>query len=233
MKTNLLLVTRIPSIIHYCDTNLTYPEVNQLLKTKAVYYHLYRNKLYFIGDSEVIKRIFGSEGVDVEITTLNLNDDILNENWHILRVVLYKSIRHFLFRKGFEFHRKYRDRAYIVEKRRYNPVTLVYNYSDQGKPAFVHEGFTFFFKLYDSKIYLGMNPCIVITSDGTNIIHPTDLSHDKYPEYKKWFIDKRYNSKIREMVNTFVDMLSNEMNKIIIPVFDDQLEIDNKFVEID
>ena len=120
----------------------------------------------------------------------------------------------------------------MVKERKHNLVTLIYNYSENGKSAFVHEGFNFFLRLYNDNIYLGINPCVVITSDGINNIKPRDLSQQKYKEYKKWFVDRRYNSKIRDLLNTFIFLLSDNNDAISIPTFNGLFVIENKFLEI-
>ena len=233
MRTNLLPVTVVPSTVFLCELNLSYRQVIRLFKSKPVYFHLSRNILYFIGDPKLVRSTL--ETLDITPTTneIKIDKDFIEKNWNVFRVLLYKVLRHFLYIKGFRFHERFKDRAFMVREKRYGPRTLIYDYSEENKPAFVHEGFNFFLRLYNNEIFLGLNPCVTVTRDGMSCISPKDLSYDKFFQYKTYFVDRRYNSKIREMFNIFVDVLCGEIGKIIVPTFNGNIEIDGEVVELE
>lgn len=231
MKTNLLKITKLPFALYTVELNLTYPEVIQLFKSKPIYFHKHRSRLYFVGDPELVKVALGNE--DVEIGKIDTDSTFVTNNWHIMRVLLYKILRFFLYKHGFGFHARFKNRVFMVRDKRYGTETLIYDYSDGANPAFVHEGFNFFFRLFGQEVFLGLDPCVVITRDGKNHIRVKDLSSSKYKEYKKWFIDRRYNSTTRRMFNTFTSYLCNGSTKVIIPVFSGQVEIDGGAIEIE
>ena len=232
MKTNLLRIIKLPSTVYMLESGLTYSEIIQLLKSKPVYFHLDRKKLYFIGDPEIVKATLKKEDITVEIEKTEIDSAFIMGNWHILRVLLYKILRYFLHKRGFGFHTRFKNRVFMVKYKRYGPVTLIYDYSNTTGPAFVHEGFNFFFRLYGQEVFFGVDPCVVVTRDGKNPVTAKDLSPNKYKEYKKRFIDKRFNSITRRMFNTFVDLLCNGNTKMVIPVFGGEVEIDGGAIEL-
>lgn len=233
MKTNLLKITKLPSVIYTNECDLTYSEVIQLLKSKPVYFHVDKNKLYFIGDPEIVKTALKKKDINLKTEKIDVDGTFIADNWHIMRVLLYKILRHFLHKRGFGFHTRFKNRVFMVRDKRYGPVTLIYDYSDGDNPAFVHEGFNFFFKLYGHEVFFGLDPCVVVTKDGKNPIRARDLLPDKYKEYKKRFVDRRFNSVTRRMFNTFVKLLCNGSTKVIMPVFNGQVEVEGDAVEID
>ena len=232
MKTNLLSVTSVPSIVYSSEFNLSYLQAIQFFKAKPIYFHLSRNTLYFLGDPDLVGSTLETLDMASAIDEAKVDQDFIKTNWPVFRVLIYKVFRHFLYMKGFRFHSKFKNRAFMVKERRYGWRTLIYDYSEQNKPAFVHEGFNFFLRLYNDEVFLGLNPCVTVTRDGVNCISPKDLSYNKFMEFKTYFVDRRYNSKIREMFNIFVDMLCGEIGKIIVPTFSGNIEIDGNAVEL-
>lgn len=140
-----------------------------------------------------------------DFTEHKITADFIIQNWYVLSVLLYEGLRSYLRGKGFLFHGRMKMRAYMIRQKSFgsgSKTTMIYDYSDAGKRAFVHEGFTFSLKRYSGEIYLVIDPCLVIT-DGNDYIGQEGLSPTKWEEYKRNFIDKRYNWKVRNMIDIF------------------------------
>ena len=111
VRTNLLKITKLPSTLYTVELNLTYREVIQLFKSKPIYFHLYKSKLYFIGDPELVKATLKKEDINVETNKIELDSTFVTNNWYIVRVLLYKILRYFLYKSGFVFSYKIQEQS--------------------------------------------------------------------------------------------------------------------------
>jgi len=235
VRTNLYKVVGLPEKVQSVGCNLTFTQALDLLKDKPVIFYPRSLRLYFFGKKENVEGWLGNKQSG-DFTEHKITAEFISQNWYVLSVLLYKGLRSYLWEKGFLFHGRKGTRAYMVRHKTYGSsqkiVMMVHDYSDADKKAYVHEGFTFFLKHYGEEIYLVIDPCLVIT-DGNDYIGQGGLSPRKREEYKQNFVDRRYNWKVRSMVDIFTAIMRNGKQKIEIPLQGELLAIEDSPVRIE
>jgi len=220
MKNNLLLAKKLPERINVIQTDIDdYREMNKIVK--GIPKHLEFKKLFFFGDTDEIYQILTDNSSDAEILDpIEVNEQSIYEYWNILRVLFYSAINKFLRGKGFYFHKQL---AYMVEFDDFGETPLIreddwYNY-------YVHEGFDYKLHLLNQKVFLSLIPHVVLTWDKRGDV----ISKEEGSKFYTHHWSKRYNSVTRDMLNLWIDFLSDEDGiKIPIPN-ENSLIFENEF----
>ena len=144
-------------------TDVNYPDLNRIMGSLFhVTYHLFSNRLYFIGDESEVEAQLASN--DFEATFTGSIEVDIKKNWHIISIILYKAIRFFLMRKGFVWKPRVKNEVFILNPELYDDTQLVHKlFNINQEELRVHEGFRYYLDFIGSAPVLSMIPKVTPT----------------------------------------------------------------------
>lgn len=224
MMTNLLRAIELPEKINVVQTDITdTKELNKIIG--SIPKHLLPKKLYLLGDVEKSCEILKENGYKAKILDqLKINNELISRQWNLLKILLYRTVKTFLRKKGFYIHKK--NVAYMVEVDEFNGNYLVKK--DDRFGYYTHEGFNFKLHSINEHVYLSLVPRIVLTEDKKwGILIEKDNS--KFYTYQQ---SRRYNIATKNLLEFWLEFLSN-INGITIPIPNEKnLVFEKKFLDI-
>lgn len=215
MITNVFPVRIFPNPLYVARLNHEgNPPDNTVFRDTGVAHCFKSSNIYFWGDPGQVSEICERKGWGytlIDVWQVDYSNGIYD--WDILQLLLYRAFNGFLRSKGFSIGY---DDAYILEQPRGESVNLVYTDAKLPAKLRIHEGFSSSFILVQGRIYLVILPRIVITE-------PTAYGRCriKGPESIGWYTKVtfwRRADKEREMIEFWVNYLSQGGNDIIIPI---------------
>jgi len=219
--TNLLHAIEFPEKMNVIQTDIDdYKELNKIIR--GVPKHLKSKKLFFFGEVGEIYKALDEKAYKTEILEpMKINNQLIPNYWDILRILLYRAIKIFLREKGFYHHKNlvYMVRLDEIEE---NPVIR----KDTRNNYYIHEGLGYNLHLIDKNVFLSLTPLIVLTWDKRGDI----ISKEDGSGFYTFQGFNRWNSVIRNMLEVWIDFLS-DANGITIPIPDENsLIFESKFL---
>jgi|LGOV01.1.fsa_nt_gb hypothetical protein len=223
MMTNLLDAIEFPEKMNVIQTDIdNYRELNKIIS--GVPKHLKSKKLFFFGDEGEICKALDENAYKAEILEpMKINNQSIPNYWDILSILLYRAIKNFLREKGFYLHK---NLVYMVRLDEIEEYPVIRN--DTRNNYYIHEGLGYNLHLIDKNVFLSLTPRIVLTWDKRGDI----ISKEDGSRFYTFQGFNRWNSVTRNMLEVWIDFLSDE-NGITIPIpNENSLIFESKFLNV-
>lgn len=233
LMTNSLRVKEMPSVVNAIQTNIQYPQLNQLLGPyHNICYHLHGGRLYFLGDQDQVSTVLDGHGFkQSRVEEIALDIDV---NWEIIRTILYKGLKFFFLNQKTMWKPTMRNEVFFLQPRDFQGTLLVHEfYNSSGEQLVIYEGFRYYLEFIGRDLVLTLLPKVkpvfpvkgehtwqpVVRAKGMTFIETrSDMLRRKgfFPQFRR--VAVKENWKKRALLNTFLSLLKGDGDEFIIPV---------------